>query len=133
VCALKTSGRTLLASASDDRTVRLWDPDDARELRRFEGHTDCVTAVCALKTGGRTLLASASDDRTVRVWDPTTGRQWETIALRHTATALTAVGPIIFVGATSGAIALELSIEFQQTPSIPSTHNPEPERCEGSR
>jgi WD40 repeat protein len=93
--------------------VRLWDPGDGREVHRLEGHTDRVNAVCALETGGHTLLASASTDRTVRLWDPTSGGQWETIAVRHPATALTAVGSILFVGVSSGEMALELNSESQ--------------------
>ncbi|TWH65066.1 hypothetical protein [Micromonospora olivasterospora] len=36
------SGRRLLASASGDRTVRIWDAADGRLLQTLEGHTDMV-------------------------------------------------------------------------------------------
>jgi WD40 repeat protein len=67
----------LLASASDDRTVRLWDPKTGTAVQTLEGHTHWVTAV-AFSPDGQ-LLASASDDRTVRLWDPKTGTAVHTL------------------------------------------------------
>jgi WD40 repeat protein len=61
----------LLASASHDRTVRLWDPATGTTAQTLEGHTYGVTAV-AFSPDGK-LLASASHDGTVRLWDPATG------------------------------------------------------------
>jgi hypothetical protein len=58
---------TRLASASDDRTVRLWDlrqPQAAPQV--LSGHQDYVFSVAFSPDGTR--LASAGDDRTVRLW-----------------------------------------------------------------
>ncbi len=60
-------GRVL--SASDDRTVRLWDLDSG-DSRVLTGHTDRVTALAVLPDGH---ALSASDDRTVRLWDLDSG------------------------------------------------------------
>jgi len=76
MCALPgPGGRTLLATASDDETVRLWDPISSAPIGRpLTGHTSTVRAMCALPgPGGRTLLATGSWDATVRLWDPTSG------------------------------------------------------------
>jgi WD40 repeat protein len=54
-----------LASASDDKTVRVWDASSGVCLRVLEGHTEKMQSVTALGDG---RLASASDDKTVRVW-----------------------------------------------------------------
>src|SRR5271170_443018 len=48
----------LLASASDDHTVRLWDPATGASLQTLEGHSDSVLAL-AFSPDGK-LLASAS-------------------------------------------------------------------------
>ena len=57
----------LLASASDDNTIRLWDPATGTSRGTLEGHSDWVRAVVFSPDGQ--LLASASDDKTVRLWD----------------------------------------------------------------
>jgi WD40 repeat protein len=75
VCSVQVQGRSLLASAGIDQTVRLWDPVTGQQLRVLQGHEDWVWAVCPVEVQGRTLLASASVDRTVRLWDPVTGQQ----------------------------------------------------------
>lgn len=69
VCTVMVGARTLLASAGEDATVRLWDPVTGQLERLLEGHTDRVRAVCAVPVTGRTLLASAGDDRQIAIWD----------------------------------------------------------------
>ena len=61
----------LIASASLDRTVRLWDSATGSCHSTLEGHSDTVTAVTFSPDGK--LIASASRDRTVRLWDSATG------------------------------------------------------------
>ena len=63
---------TLLASAGDDGTVRLWDPATGEPVGEpLTGHNGAVLGVAFNADG--TLLASAGDDGTVRLWDPATG------------------------------------------------------------
>ncbi|MEM9214836.1 MAG: NB-ARC domain-containing protein [Cyanobacteria bacterium P01_F01_bin.150] len=61
----------LLASASADRTVRLWDVETGECLQTFDGHQNWVMSVAFSPDG--TVLASGSADRTVRLWDIETG------------------------------------------------------------
>jgi WD40 repeat protein len=70
-CAVSADG-SIIASASQDRTVRVWDGRSGRLLHILEGHTNWVMG-CAV-SGDGSLIASASVDQTVRVWDGKTGR-----------------------------------------------------------
>jgi WD40 repeat protein len=67
----------LVASASDDKTVRLWDSATGAARRTLEGHSAYVRAV-AFSPDGK-LVASASVDKTVRLWDSATGAACRTL------------------------------------------------------
>ena len=68
---------TLLASGSEDNTVRLWRVADGALLYTLEGHTDWITSVAFSPDG--TLLASASGDGTVRLWQVSNGALLRTL------------------------------------------------------
>jgi hypothetical protein len=65
VTALTVLDDGRLASASHDRTIRVWNTDTGAEPLVLTGHEGAVTALAALP-GGR--LVSGSKDKTVRVW-----------------------------------------------------------------
>ena len=86
-------GQVVLASGSDDGTVRLWDPQTGEQLRTLTGHTGWVWSVAAVRLAdGQVVLASGSGDGTVRLWDPQTrdpatltghtGSVWSVAAVR---------------------------------------------------
>lgn len=61
----------LLASASRDKTIRVWDITTGYCLRTIKGHADWVRQVSPT-IDGRYLL-SVSNDQTARMWDAATG------------------------------------------------------------
>ena len=69
--ALSADAR-ILATGSEDGTVRLWETTTGRPFASLQGHTGGVWSV-ALSPDG-TLLASGSTDGTVRLWQVSTGR-----------------------------------------------------------
>jgi WD40 repeat protein len=68
---------TMLASASRDGTVRLWDPAMGAHKQTLKGHDGPVYSVAFSQDG--TMLASASGDGTVQLWDPATGTHKQTL------------------------------------------------------
>jgi hypothetical protein len=66
-----------LASASDDRTVKIWDAKTGKCLQTLEGHGGGVRSVVFSHDSQQ--LASASHDRTVKIWDAKTGKCLQTL------------------------------------------------------
>jgi WD40 repeat protein len=67
----------LVASASNDRTVKIWDVASGHCLQTLEGHSGWVSFV--VFSHDSTLIASASFDGTVKIWDAASGLCLQTL------------------------------------------------------
>ncbi len=68
--ALSPTGHRI-ATASVDRTIRLWDGESSAQIAVLDGHTAPVLTLAFSPDG--TILASGSDDGTVRLWSAADG------------------------------------------------------------
>ena len=57
----------ILATASDDNTIRLWDPVSMKQLATIKGHTNYVKGLSF--SADSKVLASGSWDNTMKLWD----------------------------------------------------------------
>ncbi|MBZ5620423.1 MAG: NACHT domain-containing protein [Acidobacteriia bacterium] len=69
-CAWSPDGRRVL-SATEDKTLKIWDVASGDCLRTLVGHSSYVSG-CAWSPDGRRVL-SASRDKTLRIWDADSG------------------------------------------------------------
>jgi WD40 repeat protein len=70
--AFSPDGKTL-ATASEDKFVRLWEVPGGKELRRFIGHKGAVLAVAFSRDGKNLVTGSA--DNSVRLWNTAGGAE----------------------------------------------------------
>lgn len=62
---------SLIATASNDKTIKLWDARSRRLLNNLEGHSGAVTTI-AFSPDGR-LLASGGANKELKLWDVKSG------------------------------------------------------------
>jgi len=67
----------ILASASHDKTIKLWDVQTGKQITTLDGHDHYVLSVSFSPNGQ--ILASASWDKTIKLWDVQTGKQITTL------------------------------------------------------
>jgi WD40 repeat protein len=66
-----------LATASKDRTVKIWDLGNGHEILTYTGHTDFVIALAFSPDGKQ--IASAGADKAIRIWDAASGKDFRSL------------------------------------------------------
>jgi WD40 repeat protein len=97
----------LLASGSNDNTIKLWRAADGSLMRTLTGHTDWVNSVSFSPDGS--LLASGSLDKTIKLWRVSDGSLVRTLT-GHTGWVLSVSfspgGRLLASGSKDGTIKL---------------------------
>ena len=99
-------GKTL-ASASSDKTIKLWSMTDGKELRTLFGHQDEVTSV-SFSPDGKTV-ASASRDNTIKLWNVADGKELRTLSGHQDETISVSFSPD---GKTVASASLDKTIKL---------------------
>ncbi|KAH0480923.1 MAG: hypothetical protein KVP17_001605 [Porospora cf. gigantea B] len=104
----------LIASASDDRVVRLWRYSGAKwwNVWSFRGHFNNVSCVAFHPT--KELLISNSEDKTIRIWDINKRTMLHSYRREHDRFWVLAVKPnsdVVAVGHDTGMVVFKLERE----------------------
>ncbi|MFF0314796.1 hypothetical protein ACFYPH_09115 [Micromonospora sp. NPDC005252] len=77
ICVIDADDGQIVASAGDDKMVRLWMPATGALRNSLPGHPGGLTALTIVTREGRQVLASADDTGTMRLWDSDGGPLWK--------------------------------------------------------
>lgn len=116
--AISPDGRTLV-TASNDRTLKVWDLRKRKLLRTLWGHSDWVVSV-AISPDGKEV-ASGSDDGTLIIWDMATGDTLHTMRMpagRPKALAYFSTGRFIVAGTMDNTFQIWDTRSGQRTKTI---------------
>jgi COMPASS component SWD3 len=68
----------LIATASDEPIIRIWDVHNQKCVKQLTGHTNYVMSV-DFSPSSNLMIASASFDESIRMWDAKTGQCLRTL------------------------------------------------------
>ncbi|BAY99287.1 protein kinase [Tolypothrix tenuis PCC 7101] len=81
----------ILATGSDDNTIKLWEVNTGQVITTLLGHSWSVLALAFTSDG--TMLISASRDRTVKLWNVSTATEIATLSGHADSVSTVAVSP----------------------------------------
>ncbi len=67
----------ILASGSDDKTIKIWSLNNKKVIRTLKGHSNIVYSV-AISPDGK-IIVSGSSDKTIKIWNLQTGQLINTL------------------------------------------------------
>jgi WD40 repeat protein len=97
----------MLASGSDDQTIRLWGVNDGQCLHALSGHTGRIYSVAFSPDDNS--LASGSEDQSIRLWEISTGQCLCSLmghGSRVRSVVFNAAGTILASGSHDGTVKL---------------------------
>lgn len=106
-CLTFSPDSTILASASGDQTIRLWDGYTGEFQHSLNGHSDIVWSV-AISPYGKTLV-SGSADKTIRIWSLSRYQQTQILTGHSnwvTSVAISPDGKSLASGSADGTVKL---------------------------
>ena len=109
-----------MVSASNGKTLKVWDLETGRVLATLRGHTDVVNA-CAVTPDSRHVV-SASNDKTLKVWDLETYVCLFTHRGDAPYSAVATTTTVIIAGDITGSVwFLEMPPSHRSTPAVHAT------------
>jgi WD40 repeat protein/serine/threonine protein kinase len=114
----------LLAVASDERIIGIWDTTTGQEIHRLRGHTWNIACVAFDRTGR--FLASADDDGKVRIWEMGAGQELAALELKHgglaTSVAFGPDGKYLASGSMDHSVKIWSTATWKFVRTIPDAH-----------
>lgn len=104
--AVLADGSDRVVSASQDRTLKIWDVRARTAVLTLQGHVADVLGVATTPDGHRIVSAG---DSTLRVWDSATGEElahWQAHFLGANCVAVSTKGDRVLSGGTEGTVKL---------------------------
>lgn len=111
-CLVISPDSRIVASGSQDNTIRLWSLADGKLLQTLDGHTGAIT--CLMITADSRYLISGSADQTVKIWSLPDGMLSKVLAGHTDEISCLAISPD---GKTLASGSLDNSIRLWRLPS----------------